>query len=327
MVPAGPYYQMDNNGSCPSHMCDFVRSKFSVRKVIDRYRNATGSELTTVSRNLVIYIVAGILKHKAFLNRYPGLDPIIQFKTILDQGSAAICEAFGSDKITPSQMAWIEAEQSRCVKVVTRYPEVLDEACEANNSMFQSLCAEVEQVEEGTSEGSGEKGRAIIECLVNAVSTLSTKYIDLTVYGRRTSSILNTALPRFRKVEEQEAHKQQTLDFLHNKLEAAYHAVFVANDYLIYAHNQIQYMWKSDDDVTYELYMDAVIDELRGEYVSIRDLVRVGITSEECIRLEHQSRTNRDGLLDHLIERRWANVTTPAVGIRQPLETPTAARR
>ena len=235
VVPAGPYYGLDNNGSCPSHMCDLDRLRSSTSEVTEMYRKSARSELTTASRNIIIYICAGLLKHKALLNRYPGLDerrdPVVQFQTIHNQGLVAIHEAFSSHTITPAQRAWIEAEQSRSIKVVTRYPEVLDEACETNNSMFHSMYRMVEKVESVMS-------RTRIEFLLTTISDLSTNYIDLKVYGRPSSKILNTALPRFRKVKEQEEHKRHALEFLHNKLEAAYHAVFAADDRLTYVLNQ-----------------------------------------------------------------------------------------
>ena len=220
-------------------MCNFDRLESSTSEVTKIYRSSTGSELTIASRNIVIYICAGLLKHKALSKRYPGLDehhdPVVQqFQTFHNQGLAAIHEAFRSHMITPAQMEWIEAEQARSIKVVTRYPEVLDEACEANDNMIQSICGRAEQAWRLNSRDS-------IEVFLGSITDLSTKLIDLKVYGRPSSKILNTVLPRFRKVEEQEAHKRHALGFLHKKLEAAYHTVILANNHLIYEVNQTQY--------------------------------------------------------------------------------------
>ena len=54
--------------------------------------------------------------------------------------------------------------------------------------------------------------------------------------------------------------------------------------------------------------MDGLVAELRRQYVNIADLVKFGVTSEGCIKLECESRKDRDLLHEHLMRIRWQKV-------------------
>lgn len=215
VVPAGPYLQCQSGGTAchppPAPMCNLSMLDGIVsncEKIFGR-----GVSLKSVSRNVVQYICAGLLKHRAFATRSRDLDIYQELK---EQGEDAIKEAFKfNGMLTDAHKRWIVGEQARCVSVVTGCLEILDEACLENDSLVKAMKELKIRVEESAPEGTER------DDLVRWMLTeIDTSYIDVRAYARRSTQ-LNTLAPRFRITAGQWENKRDLVEELKAMLSTA----------------------------------------------------------------------------------------------------------
>ncbi|MCJ1249181.1 hypothetical protein MMC30_006404 [Trapelia coarctata] len=225
VVPAGPYYIYDDTrvNPPPQRLCDLDMLAEEVSRWEERCGKAIS--LAPVSRNVVTYISAGLLKHCAFAVWSQDRDLMIEFATLRLSAEDSIKEAFKfNGTVTHAHMQWIALEQARCISVAIEYPELLKESSRANTSMLKAIKAR--EVRSRRLES-----RDRINALEWLISTLCYSYIDLTVYARRSDQ-LNTLGQRFRLTAGQLKDKQYTLDDLQRRLSRECKTVFKTNEQL-----------------------------------------------------------------------------------------------
>jgi len=202
---------------------------------------------------------------------------MIQFARFRLDAEAAIEEAFEfNGTLTDAHTKWIALEQARCVSTVEEFPELLEDACDANNSTV----GEIRRMEEAKRDLRGTDRIHALQCIISDLSYL---YIDLTVYARRSDQ-LNTLGERFRLTEEQLRWKRQTAVELEDMLSTECKTIFGANEQLVKdVKAKAEDLAKRGARNRQAQLLDGLLAELRARFVSLEDLMVPGVNSKECI--------------------------------------------
>ncbi|MCJ1284373.1 hypothetical protein MMC26_003704 [Xylographa opegraphella] len=205
VIPAGPYFNFKSPNSRP-------RSTYDVEYFADilaEIRRSKGVELTGTADNILRYIIAGLIKHNGlftFCHDFEGNEDLQHgCEALIEHVDTVIAELYNGETLTDGQLIWIKSEQTQTIRVVERYPEVLEATCRANERMVDVIS--------NKARSSEKNGQACIEVKWLWVKVRET-YIDLAAVGRVNSRTLNTVQPRYRIYHEQDELCNDLLDFL-----------------------------------------------------------------------------------------------------------------
>ncbi|MCJ1438382.1 hypothetical protein MMC27_007770 [Xylographa pallens] len=208
VVPAGPYFNFKSSNDPPQSTYDIEY----FADVLAEVRDGKGGELTGTAGNILRYVVAGLVKHNGlftFCHDFASNQDLRHgCEALTDDADAVLAELYDGKTLTDRQVKWIKSEQAQTIRVVERYPEVLDAVRRANERMVD--------VTSYKARSSSKSGQARVEEVRWLWVKVRETYIDLAAVGRANSSTLNTLRPRYQTYRQQDELCNDLLDFLEN---------------------------------------------------------------------------------------------------------------
>ncbi|MCJ1391517.1 hypothetical protein MMC18_004381 [Xylographa bjoerkii] len=206
IIPAGPYFNFESPNNPPQSTYDVEY----FANVLAEVRHGKGGELRGTAGNVLRYIVAGLVKHNGlftYCDDFAGNQDLRHScKALTDDADTILAELYSGETLTDGQLKWIKSEQAQTIRVVERYPEVLDAACLANEELVNVISY--------MARSSEKHGQARVEEVRWLWVEVREAYIDLAAVGRVNSRILNTMRPRYQSYREQDELCNDLLDFL-----------------------------------------------------------------------------------------------------------------
>ncbi|MCJ1401259.1 hypothetical protein MMC11_004471 [Xylographa trunciseda] len=211
VIPAGPYFNFKLPNNLPQSTCDVEY----LADILAEVRHGKGRELTGTAGNILRYVVAGLIKHNGLYTScydFEGSQDLrYGCKTLTADADTVIAELYNGETLTDGQLKWIKSEQAQTIRVVERYPEVLEASCAANEEMVDVIAS--------IARSSDKNGQARVEEIRWLWVEVREAYIDLAAVGRVNSGILNTVRRRHQSYREQDELCKDLLDFLEDLIE------------------------------------------------------------------------------------------------------------
>ncbi|MCJ1386725.1 hypothetical protein MMC17_009851 [Xylographa soralifera] len=212
VIPAGPYFNFKSLNDPPQSTYDVEY----FADVLAEVRRDKGGELTGTAGNLLGYVIAGLVKHNGLFTFCHDFlwnqDLRHGCEALMDAADTVLAELYNGETLTDGQLKWIKSEQAQTIRVVDRYPAVLDAACWANEELVDVISYKAR---------SGEKnGQARVEEVRLLWVKVRENYIDLAAVGRVDSRTLNTLRPRYQSYREQDELCSDLLDFLEHLVQS-----------------------------------------------------------------------------------------------------------